>query len=56
MLALLVCAILPTGCGGGPNPNLRYTAPGTYQFQVTASSTSGTQITQSVTVTLVVTN
>jgi hypothetical protein len=56
LLALLACAILPTGCGGGANPNLRYTPPGTYQYQVTASSTTGTQITQSVTVTLVVTN
>ena len=56
ILALLACAILPTGCGGGANPNLRYTPPGTYQYQVTASSTTGTQITQSVTVTLVVTN
>jgi hypothetical protein len=56
VLALLVCSMLPVGCGGGPNPNLRYTPPGTYQYQVTASSTSGTQITQSVTVTLIVTN
>jgi len=56
VLALLACVLLPTGCGGGPNPNFRYTPPGTYQYQVTASSTSGTQITQSVTVTLVVKN
>jgi hypothetical protein len=43
-----------SGCGGGPNPNLRYVLPGTYQFQVTASSTSGIQIVQSVTVTMIV--
>jgi trimeric autotransporter adhesin len=49
------------GCGGGgaspntSNPSLRYVAPGTYQYQVTASSVSGTmQITQIVTLNLIV--
>lgn len=56
LLAVLPCVLLPGGCGGGANPDFRYTPPGTYQYQVTASSTSGVQITQSVTVTLVVTN
>ncbi|SFS16244.1 PapD-like protein [Granulicella pectinivorans] len=55
ILALLTCVILPAGCGGGPDPNLRYTQPGTYQFQATANSTSGVQISRSVTLTLVVT-
>ena len=45
-----------TGCGSGGDPYLRYTAPGTYQFQVTANSASGgVQITQSVVLNLVVT-
>jgi hypothetical protein len=59
VLLALLCATLSlaaTGCGGSPDPNLRYVTPGAYQYQVTASSTSGIQITQSVTVTLVVTN
>ncbi|GGA54563.1 hypothetical protein GCM10011507_02310 [Edaphobacter acidisoli] len=45
------------GCGSGnqTDPGLRYTPPGTYQYQITASSTSGAQITQSVTVNLTVT-
>jgi hypothetical protein len=51
------------GCGGngnsnnsnGANQNLRYVAPGTYQYQVSASSVSGTtQITQTVTLNLTV--
>jgi hypothetical protein len=50
------------GCGSGGNlsinngdPNLRYTPPGTYQYQVTASSTSGVQLSQTVTLNLTVT-
>jgi hypothetical protein len=50
------------GCGSGGNlninngdPNLRYTPPGTYQYQVTASSTSGIQLSQTVTLNLTVT-
>lgn len=43
------------GCGGGvSDPYLRFTPPGTYQYQVTASSTSGVQLSQTVQLTLVV--
>ncbi len=48
------CVLAIVGCGSGANPNLRYTPPGTYQYQVTASSTSGLQITQSVTLNLTI--
>jgi hypothetical protein len=37
------------------DPNLRYTPPGTYQYQVTATSTSGTPLSQTVILNLVVT-
>lgn len=42
------------GCGGGkpPNSGLLYTPAGSYSYQVTATSTSGTQITQTVTMNL----
>ena len=43
------------GCGSGGDPNLRRTPPGTYQYQVTASSTTGEVITQTVTLNLTVT-
>jgi trimeric autotransporter adhesin len=57
---LSIAAIMATGCGSGgtlpgTNTNLRYTPPGTYQYQVTASSTSGPKLTQTVTLNLVVT-
>jgi hypothetical protein len=60
---LLLLAILYTlpalwisGCGsGGTDPNLRFTPPGTYQYQVTASSTTGVQLSQTVTLNLIVT-
>jgi hypothetical protein len=59
--AVLSIALLSAGgCGGAPasnasNPGLRYVAAGTYQYQVTASSTNGSaQITQTVTLTLIV--
>lgn len=55
LLALLLTAggLLATGCGSGPgNPNLRYTPRGTYQYQVTASSTSGVQVSRTVTLNL----
>jgi hypothetical protein len=42
------------GCGNGGNLLLRSTPPGTYNFQVTASSTNGVVLTQSVQLTLVV--
>jgi trimeric autotransporter adhesin len=45
-----------SGCGrGGTDPNLRFTPPGTYQYQITASSTTGVQLTQTVTLNLIVT-
>jgi hypothetical protein len=46
-----------TGCGGKAMPadsGIRYTATGSYQYQVTATSTSGIQITQTVTLNLIV--
>ncbi len=49
-----VAAFAAIACGGGPNPNLRYALPGTYQFQIAASSTSGIQIVQIVTVSTIV--
>ncbi len=57
LLWLFLCCVTLAGggCGGGPNTTLRYVNPGTYQYQVTASSTSGIQITQTVTATVVVT-
>lgn len=57
-IALIGAATLSlNGCGSGnqTDPGLRYTPPGTYQYQITASSTSGAPITQSVTVSLTVT-
>ncbi|HEX2916987.1 MAG TPA: choice-of-anchor D domain-containing protein, partial [Edaphobacter sp.] len=54
--------ILASGCGSGGtvvinqnDPNLRYTPPGTYRYKVTASSVSGTPISQTIALTLVVT-
>jgi len=43
-----------TACGSGGsltsnNSNLRYTPPGTYQYQVTATPTTGAQTAQTVT-------
>jgi hypothetical protein len=58
----LLCALLltlttlwPSGCGSGGDPNIRVTPPGTYQYQVTASSTTGVQLTRTVTLNLIVT-
>ncbi|MFC6644105.1 beta strand repeat-containing protein [Granulicella cerasi] len=58
----LVCCVLLTaltvtnGCGGGAsgNPNLRYTPAGTYQYQITASSTNGSNVSSTVTLSLTV--
>ena len=49
-----------TGCGSGGsltsnNSNLRYTPPGNYQYQVTATSTTGAPIAETVTLNLSVT-
>ncbi len=47
-----------SGCGGSSagslSQNIRYTPPGTYQFQVTAGSTTGSPASQSVILTLTV--
>jgi trimeric autotransporter adhesin len=45
-----------TGCGSGPSSvsDLRYTPAGTYQYQVTASATSGTSQSSTVTLNLIV--
>ncbi len=59
-IALTAAILSATGCGSGgtlpgTNTNLRYTPPGTYQYQVTANSTSNPTLTQTVTLNLVVT-
>ncbi len=58
LLAILIATLSLniTGCGGGGNSNIRYTPPGSYQYQVTATSTGGVQITQTVTLNLIVTS
>ena len=52
-----VALLTSSGCGGsGADPNLRYATPGTYQYQVTASSVGATvQVTQTVTLNLTIT-
>jgi len=45
-----------SGCGSNTISNAKRTPAGTYQFVVTANSTSGVQITQTVTLNLIVTN
>ncbi len=52
---LTLLTLSPSGCGSGGDPNLRKTPPGTYQYQVSASSTTGVQLTQTVTLNLTVT-
>jgi hypothetical protein len=52
VLVSLLLIIALTGCGG--SSNLHDTPPGTYQFSVTASSTSGPAQSQTVTLVLVV--
>ncbi|MBB5330960.1 choice-of-anchor D domain-containing protein [Tunturiibacter gelidoferens] len=55
-ILLTLPALWISGCGrGGTDPNLRFTPPGTYQYQVTATSTTGVELTQTVTLNLVVT-
>ena len=60
LLALLCSIVLSaaTGCGGGNSTDkrIRYGAPGNYQFTVTASSTTGIPVSQSVTLNLTITN
>jgi hypothetical protein len=51
LLLALLCTtliLLAGGCGSGGNVNLRFAPSGNYQYSVTASSSSGTPITQSV--------
>jgi len=57
LLALLLsaCSMLSLGCAGGGQFNMLYTPAGTYQYQVTASSTSGVPQSQTVTLNLIVT-
>ena len=56
LTAVALATLLSTsGCGNGGDSTLRYSTPGTYHYQITASSTSGIQITQSVTLSLTVT-
>ncbi|MBB5345841.1 choice-of-anchor D domain-containing protein [Tunturibacter empetritectus] len=60
LLLLAILFAIPTlwisGCGrSGTDPNLRFTPPGTYQYQVTASSTTGVQLSQTVILNLIVT-
>jgi hypothetical protein len=57
---LAVTTLFANGCGSGgtvilSDPNLRYTPPGTYQYQVTATTTTGAQLSQTVTLNLTVT-
>ena len=57
-LLLAATAMLTlNGCGSGgglADPTLRKTPPGTYQYQITATSTTGPRITQTVTLNLTV--
>ena len=57
LLALLfsASALFSSGCGTGGNFNTLYAPPGVYQYQVTASSTSGFPMTQTVLLNLTVT-
>jgi hypothetical protein len=58
LVLIVVGAIGLNGCGSGSSPtqtpptNLRYTPPGTYQWNVTASSTIGPALSSSVVLTV----
>jgi len=56
LLSLLFTAIslVALGCGGGVSSSVRRTPPGAYQYVITASSTSGPPVTQTVILNLVV--
>jgi hypothetical protein len=54
LLSMFCIALIGCGSGGG-DLRIRYVAPGTYTFHVTASVTNGTTASQSVQLTLVVT-
>ena len=53
-VAALCTLLTASGCGAGGDPSVRYSTPGTYQYRVTASSTSGVSITRSVTLNLTI--
>lgn len=56
LLVFLSGILLTTvGCGSGGDPRIRYVAPGSYTFHVTATSTSGPLVAQTVTLNLTVT-
>jgi trimeric autotransporter adhesin len=55
LLLLTATTLWPSGCGSGGDPNIRTTPPGTYQYQITASSTTGVELTKTVTLNLTVT-
>jgi trimeric autotransporter adhesin len=55
IILLAATTLYITACGSGGDASLRYTPPGTYQYQITASSTNGVQQTQTVTLNLTVT-
>jgi hypothetical protein len=46
--------LLAGGCGSGGNANLRFAPSGNYQYTVTASSTTGNPVTQTVTLNLII--
>ncbi len=54
IVALLASCLISGGCGSGDSLNAHFTPTGTYEFQVVANSTSGTQVSHAVTLKLVV--
>jgi hypothetical protein len=55
-IAALIGILCLSGCGHNAISNAKRTPAGTYQFVVTGNSTSGVQLTQTVTLNLIVTN
>jgi len=57
LLALIItaCTLVAIGCGSGGDPRIRYAPAGKYQYLVTASSISGVQDSQTITLNLVIT-
>ena len=60
VMMIAVATLFAGGCGSGgtlilADPNLRYTPPGSYRYQVTATTTTGAQLSQTVTLNLIVT-
>ncbi|GAA3764701.1 ESPR-type extended signal peptide-containing protein [Terriglobus aquaticus] len=59
LLSIGLCALLmSSGCGSGTHGDsrIRYAAAGTYQFTISAASTTGVTVQQSVPITLTITN